>query len=225
MLITIFLTLILIFITNFNVLDKNPLTQFYSLSSERTSAFIPVYIKVAPGQGTHGFDEKKGVYIEGLPPKNYILSEQIEISDLDLVWEETIQIKKSVTPFGEVLKLNEIYPNYNKLKYIYTFQAAYKIEFSKNFYSIVVHVLKGDHELETILINYNDFEDIIDYKTIAYDEIAESISQTTATIEKNKKSNELSYPPLDPKVFKTYARYPAGKPDNIDLTQLTLKKD
>jgi hypothetical protein len=84
-----------------------------------------------------------------------------------------------------LLKLNEIYPNYNKLKYIYTFQAAYKIEFSKKFYSIVVHVLKGDHELETILINYNDFEDIIDYKTIAYDEIAESISQTTATIEKN----------------------------------------
>jgi hypothetical protein len=34
---------------------------------------------------------------------------QIEISDLDLVWEETIQIKKSVTPLGEVLKLNEIW--------------------------------------------------------------------------------------------------------------------
>lgn len=34
---------------------------------------------------------------------------QIEITDLDLVWEETIQIKKSVTPFGEVLKLNEIW--------------------------------------------------------------------------------------------------------------------
>lgn len=44
---------------------------------------------------------------------------------------------------------------------------------------------KGEHELETILVNFNDFEDIIDYKVIAYDEIAESISQKTATIEKN----------------------------------------
>ena len=65
-----------------------------------------------------------------------------------------------------LLKLNEIYPNYNKLKYIYTFQAAYKIEFSKNFYSIVVHVLKGDHELKTLLINYSLDEKLIDFKNL-----------------------------------------------------------
>lgn len=83
------------------------------------------------------------------------------------------------------LKLNKIYPDYNNHKDAYKFQAAYTIEFSKRFYSIVVHVFKGEHELETVLINYNDDEDVIDYKTIAYDEIAESISQKTSTLEKN----------------------------------------
>ena len=37
-----------------------------------------------------------------------------------------------------LLKLNEIYPNYDKLKYIYTFQAAYKIEFSKFSYIVLL---------------------------------------------------------------------------------------
>lgn len=83
------------------------------------------------------------------------------------------------------LKLSKIFPDYIIHKETYKFQLAYKVEFSKRFYSILINAFKGEHELETILINYNDYEDIIDYKTIAYDEIAESISQTTATIEKN----------------------------------------
>jgi hypothetical protein len=84
-----------------------------------------------------------------------------------------------------VLKLDRIFTDYSQYKDAYSIRAAYKLEFSKRFYSIVINAFKGEHELETILINYNDYEDIIDYKTIAYDEIAESISQTTATIEKN----------------------------------------
>ena len=84
-----------------------------------------------------------------------------------------------------VLKLDKIFTDYSQYKDAYSIRAAYKLELSKRFYSIVINAFKGEHELETFLINYNDYEDIIDYKTIAYDEIAESISQTTATIEKN----------------------------------------
>ena len=84
-----------------------------------------------------------------------------------------------------VLKLDRIFTDYLQYKDAYSIRAAYKLELSKRFYSIVINAFKGEHELETFLINYNNLENIIDYKTIAYDENAESISQTTATIEKN----------------------------------------
>lgn len=84
-----------------------------------------------------------------------------------------------------LLKLNEIYPKYNQLKYIYTFQAAYKIDFSKNFYSIVVNVLKGDHEVETVLVNYSFEEKLTDFKVIAFDGKAESKAKKISKIEKN----------------------------------------
>ena len=84
-----------------------------------------------------------------------------------------------------VLKLDRFFTDYSQYKDAYSIRAAYKLELSKRFYSIVINAFKGEHELETFLINYNNLENIIDYKTIAYDENAESISQTTATIEKN----------------------------------------
>lgn len=84
-----------------------------------------------------------------------------------------------------VLKLDRIFTDYLQYKDAYSIRAAYKLELSKHFYSIVINVFKVEHELETVLINYNDLEDIIDYKTIAYDENAESISKKKATIEKN----------------------------------------
>jgi len=84
-----------------------------------------------------------------------------------------------------VLKLDRIYTDYSQYKDAYSIRAAYKLELSKRNYSIVINAFKGEHELETVLINYNNLEDIIDYKTIAYDENAESISKKTATIEKN----------------------------------------
>ncbi len=34
---------------------------------------------------------------------------EVEISDLDFLWEESIEIKKSKTLYGEILQLNEIW--------------------------------------------------------------------------------------------------------------------
>lgn len=84
----------------------------------------------------------------------------------------------------KTLLLNEIYLNFNKEGYHYQFYAAYKLELSKNFYTIVITVFKGEHELETILINYSLDEKLIAYKIIAYDEIAESQSRKFSKIDK-----------------------------------------
>lgn len=113
-----------------------------------------------------------------LPLKQFPVN---EATNFDNSKEENLLNEEEIL----TLKLNKIYPDYDNHKETYKFKAAYKVEFSKRFYSIVTNVFKGEHELETVLINYDDYEDIIGYKTIAYDEIAESISQKTATIEKN----------------------------------------
>lgn len=39
---------------------------------------------------------------------------EVEISDLDLIWEEKIEIKKSKNLYGEILKLNEIWKDKRK---------------------------------------------------------------------------------------------------------------
>ena len=64
------------------------------------------------------------------------------------------------------------------------FFLSYKLEFSDTFYTIIINVFKGEHELETILINYSLDEKMIDYKIIAYDEIAESQSRKFSKIDK-----------------------------------------
>ena len=75
----------------------------------------------------------------------------------------------------KILQLNKIYTNYKNQSC--KFFLSYKLEFSDTFYTIIINVFKGEHELETILINYSLDEKMIDYKIIAYDEIAESISK------------------------------------------------
>jgi len=63
--------------------------------------------------------------------------------------------------------------------------ASYKIKFSKDFHSIVLTVLKGDHEMESVLINYDLNGGIIDFKIISYDEIAEGAVNKYSKIENN----------------------------------------
>ena len=86
----------------------------------------------------------------------------------------------------EVLKLIEVYPNFYKQGYNYRAIASYKINYSSDFYTVVVTTLKGDHEMETVLINYNATGNIIDYKVVSYDEIAEGMFKIESTIEQDK---------------------------------------
>lgn len=84
-----------------------------------------------------------------------------------------------------ILQLSEIYPNSKKEKTGYKFQPAYKLKKSDNFYTLVLNVFKGDHELESVLINYDLEKKLIAYKIIAYDEIAEGWSRKFSKIEKS----------------------------------------
>ncbi|PHS08591.1 MAG: hypothetical protein COA88_06405 [Kordia sp.] len=86
----------------------------------------------------------------------------------------------------EALKLEKVYPNFYKEGYNYKATASYKIEFSKEFHSIVLTILKGEHEMESVLINYDLNGNIIDSKVISYDEIAEGLFKIETKIEKNK---------------------------------------
>ncbi|WP_291871295.1 hypothetical protein [Maribacter sp.] len=83
----------------------------------------------------------------------------------------------------EVLQLHKIYPNLEKEGHNYRFLPSYRLELSDDFYSLVLNVFKGDHELESILINYNLGEKLIAHKIIAYDEIAEGWSRKHAKVE------------------------------------------
>jgi len=84
------------------------------------------------------------------------------------------------------LKLDKIYPNFHKEGYNYRAIASYRIEISKTFHSIVVTILKGDHEMESVLINYDLNGNIIDSKVISYDEIAEGQSKIESKVQGKK---------------------------------------
>lgn len=85
-----------------------------------------------------------------------------------------------------ILKLIEIYPDFYKEGYNYRPIASYKVNYSSDFYTVVVTILKGEYEMETVLINYSLTGNIIDFKVVSYDEIEEGMFKIEAKIEQNK---------------------------------------
>lgn len=85
-----------------------------------------------------------------------------------------------------VLQLTIIYPNFFKVGYEFRASPSYKITFSKAYYTLIFIFLKGDHEMESVLVNYDLNGKLIDFKVIAYDEIAEGWSRIESKIEKYK---------------------------------------
>ncbi|OUS02834.1 hypothetical protein A9Q86_01940 [Flavobacteriales bacterium 33_180_T64] len=83
------------------------------------------------------------------------------------------------------LKLENIYPNFYKEGYNYKATSSYKLKYSCEFHSIVFTILKGDNEMESVLINYNMSGELIDYKVISYDEITEGWSKIESKIKGN----------------------------------------
>lgn len=94
--------------------------------------------------------------------------------------------KKLNEPQLKALQIDAIYPNFYKYQNQYKVFLAYKLDLSHLFYTIVINVYKGEHELETVLANYNrKNESLISFKTIAYDEIAEGWSRKLSKVNNN----------------------------------------
>lgn len=112
-------------------------------------------------------------YIEHLSEKKLPLKDS---TNFDSFRRNQILSKKEIRE----LKLD------TKFKNITNFQLRYKVNLSDHFKSVVLTYERGEMELLTYLINYDENFKIIDVLNIAYDEIAESVISTRSTINKNK---------------------------------------
>lgn len=83
------------------------------------------------------------------------------------------------------LKLDQVYPEINLEDRQIRPIDMYTLPIRDSYHSVVVTVLKSEHEMESILINYNAEGDIIDHELVSYDEIAESMSQVVSRISEN----------------------------------------
>lgn len=87
---------------------------------------------------------------------------------------------------AEAFSIPTIYKNWNRKEFNFRVISGYRIALSKDFYTAVLTVKIGDHEMETKFVNYDLNGNIIDYKLIAYDEIAEGFFKTESKIENDK---------------------------------------
>jgi hypothetical protein len=62
----------------------------------------------------------------------------------------------------------------------------YLLDLSPEFKTVVFFFYPNEHELYSVLVNYDSEYKVIDFKTIAMDEIAESLIKTVSRIEKNR---------------------------------------
>jgi hypothetical protein len=65
---------------------------------------------------------------------------------------------------------------------IINFWLNYRLSLASDYKTLVVSYMPDENELYTILINYNKDNNIIDFDTVAYDEIAESCMRTESVI-------------------------------------------
>lgn len=86
----------------------------------------------------------------------------------------------------KALKLEQIFPDFYNEPRNYWAVRNYRLQLSENFHSIVITIRRGDHEMESVLVNYDLEGQIIDHKIVSYDEIAEGMQQTTSKIENNQ---------------------------------------
>jgi len=107
---------------------------------------------------------------------------------------------------SKLLKLEKIEPDKDV-----TFRINYRLNLSPNFKSLVVSYYPNEQELFTVLIIYTNSFDILDFKTIAYDEIAEGFLRTESLISKDK-------------IEVTQRDESSGRPE-IKTTKFEIKKD
>ncbi|SFU20265.1 hypothetical protein SAMN04489724_0282 [Algoriphagus locisalis] len=107
---------------------------------------------------------------------------QLERTNFDSFVDESEYAQIDV----KALKLGQVYPERNFEDPNVRAIDMYTLPIRDDFHSVVVTVLKSEHEMESILINYTTEGDIIDHELVSYDEIAESMSQVVSRISENR---------------------------------------
>lgn len=159
---------------------KMELTESKCCSSR--IAFFYLFLLFASFSSAQNIQEKKDSFLQEI--------EQLASKPLPIIDSTSFDSFIDEDDYKEVdsdaLKLAEVYSNWNEKGYNFRAIRAYKINLSNNFYSVVVTVLKGDNEMESILINYDLTGNPIASEMVSYDEIAEGWTRYTSMIEKNQ---------------------------------------
>ncbi|RYC53138.1 hypothetical protein [Flagellimonas olearia] len=87
---------------------------------------------------------------------------------------------------AKALGIEGVYPDFHDEGSNYRAMDLYRLELSPSFHTVVVTYRKGDHEMESTLINYDLEGNIIDHQLVAYDEIAEGMSRVESRISADK---------------------------------------
>lgn len=85
----------------------------------------------------------------------------------------------------KTFQLGKIYSGIGQEGLSYRFLPSYRLELSEEFFTIVLNVFKGEHELETLLINYDLKNNWVAHQIMAYDEIAEGWARKHADLDNN----------------------------------------
>lgn len=145
-----------------------------SLKTEVKDAVEMVVEPVEAAAKTTAKPEKKVIHIDSLVFKKILKSTQtkalpiVDSTNFSNFKKEQFQflIKEEIN----ALQLENIYPNFYKEGYRYRAAISYKINFFDDFYTLVVTILKGTTEIESLLINYSrkDYK-LLDGRVITLD--------------------------------------------------------
>ena len=123
------------------------------------------------------------------PKKINEIVQLIPLKNLPIIdttnFDNIIKLKEFNAEEIKLLQLNKIYPEIEKKGTGFKIYPAYKLELSDQYFTLIVNIFKGEHELESVLINYEKDEKLTSFKIIAYDEIAEGWSRKFSKIENN----------------------------------------
>lgn len=156
------------------------------------------------------FVDRSNLNLENQENLTFQFIEKYSIKALPLTDSTNFDNYKDATTLtneqSTLLKLEKIEPDKDV-----TFRINYRLDFSPKFKSLVVSYYPNEQELFTVLINYTNSFDIVDFKTISYDEIAEGFIKTKSLISKDK-------------IEVTQKDESSGRPE-IKTTRFEIKKD
>ncbi|MFX0558081.1 hypothetical protein ACOCEA_14870 [Maribacter sp. CXY002] len=121
----------------------------------------------------------------------------------------------------QALQLDQIYPDYHREGFNPKVTAMYRLPLSDRYISLAITILKSEVEMETLLVNYDANGKVIAHEKVAYDEIAEGMSQVVSRIsEGNITVNRIFWGDFKQVEEVTFEILNDGKIEKIDTKSL-----